>query len=188
MILLRMLQTSKLFTLGGLNEVFQLTYLNRRSADEFMDELQPFLRTIRSVRDSCKPWEVRKRIRIAVLDSGIDDTQPIMDSATRHGRINCQASRSFVHRADSWRQDSYGHGTHVTQLLLKTAPTAEIIIGKICTDKVIDADFMPAITQVCCPGGTVLLPETSVLTFHSVGNRLGCRLLRRRHHFHVLWL
>ncbi|CAF3523454.1 unnamed protein product [Fusarium graminearum] len=37
--------------------------------------------------------------------------------------------------------------THVTQLLLKTAPVAEIFIGKICTDKVIDADFMPAITQ-----------------------------------------
>ncbi|CAG2010158.1 unnamed protein product [Fusarium graminearum] len=120
---------------------------DKRSADEFMGELQPFLQTIRSVRDSCKPWELKKRIRIAVLDSGIDDTQPIMDSATRHGRINCQASRSFVHRADSWRQDSYGHGTHVTQLLLKTAPVAEIFIGKICTDKVIEADFMPAITQ-----------------------------------------
>ncbi|WXC58103.1 hypothetical protein SNK03_004002 [Fusarium graminearum] len=53
---------------------------DKRSADEFMGELQPFLQTIRS-------------------------------------------------------------------LLLKTAPVAEIFIGKICTDKVIDADFMPAITQ-----------------------------------------
>ncbi|KAM0544220.1 hypothetical protein ACHAPJ_011909 [Fusarium lateritium] len=122
--------------------------VDKRSAVEFLDDLQPFLGTIGSVRQNSKPWDPpHERIRIAVLDSGIDDTQPIMRSAIKAGRINSQRSKSFVGRTDSWRQDSYSHGTHVTQLLLKTAPAAEIFIGKICTDKVINAEFMPGIAK-----------------------------------------
>lgn len=140
-----------------------------------MRELQPFLRMIHSVRESVKPCEpIKKEIRIAVLDSGIDDHQPHMRSAIATSRINFRLSKSFVGDPDSWQEDSYGHGTHVTQLLLKTAPAAEIVIIKICTDKIIDAEGMPRIAEVCGPDDTVRLHETSVLTFHSLGNRLGC--------------
>ena len=89
-----------------------------------------------------------EKIRIAVLDSGVDDTDPTIRPAIKFGRINTWRSKSFVGRPDEWRQDTYGHGTHVTQLLLKTAPAAEIYVGKICTGKTSNYGFMPGIAKV----------------------------------------
>lgn len=93
----------------------------------------------------------REKIRIAVLDSGVDDTNPKIRGAMRFNRINKLRSRSFVGRPDEWLQDTYGHGTHVTQLLLRTAPAAEIYVGKICAGKVINNEYMPGIAKVSLP-------------------------------------
>ncbi|KAF5645877.1 uncharacterized protein FTJAE_2307 [Fusarium tjaetaba] len=65
--------------------------------------------------------------------------------------INYEKSKTFVHPnekgADNWRKDTCGHGTHVTELLLETAPAAEIFVGKISTDKVINQEYMPGIAE-----------------------------------------
>ncbi|KAG5801155.1 hypothetical protein H9Q74_014295 [Fusarium xylarioides] len=91
------------------------------------------------------------KIRIAVLDSGVDVNDLMIDIGIKQRRINCKKSKSFVHPnkkgPDNWRRDTCGHGTHVTQLLLKTAPAAEIFVGEICTDKVINDQYMPGISE-----------------------------------------
>jgi hypothetical protein len=82
-----------------------------------------------------------------VLDSGMDETDPRIRAAMKYERINRQRSKSFVGQPDQW-QDTHGHGTHVTRLLLETAPASEIIMGKICTGKMINDEFMPRIAEV----------------------------------------
>ena len=98
-----------------------------------------------------------EKIRIAVLDSGIDGTDTKIRQAIRFGRINVCKSRNFVGGATEL-QDTYGHGTHVTRLLLETAPAAEICVCKICTEKTINDEFMPGIAEVGLP---VLILQTS---------------------------
>lgn len=88
---------------------------------------------------------VRDKIRIAVLDSGVDDTDSMIRAAVRSLRI--KKRMSFVGK-DNDHQDTYGHGTHVTRLLLQIAPAAEIYIAKICTGKLINEEFMPGIAKV----------------------------------------
>lgn len=91
-----------------------------------------------------------QKIRIAVLDSGIRDTDTILRTAIRSGLINPSKSRSFVsQRPEDWREDTHGHGTHVTRLLLQTARASEVYVGKICRGKMIDEEFMSGIAKVC---------------------------------------
>ncbi|KAH8880242.1 subtilisin-like protein [Thozetella sp. PMI_491] len=84
------------------------------------------------------------KIRIAVLDSGIDKNDTRIKGALKSLRIKKQMS--FVGEADDW-QDIYGHGTHVTRLLLQAAPAAEIFVGKICHAKSINQEFMAGIAK-----------------------------------------
>ncbi|KAK4195218.1 subtilisin-like protein [Triangularia verruculosa] len=123
----------------------------QKNARVFLNDLKRFFDRIRNLHEEWKysnPLEyiTHERIRIVVLDSGVDETDSLIRSAIKFGRINTQKSKSFV-GPDEWREDSCGHGTHVAQLLLETAPAAEIYVGKICTGKVINDEFMPGIAK-----------------------------------------
>jgi hypothetical protein len=140
--------------------------MHRVSASSFLNDLDPFFRKIKTLHGdviSLAQHPIRERIRIAVLDSGVDDTDSMIRAAIKFGRINTQRSKSFVGRPDEWQQDTHGHGTHATQLLLKTAPAAEIYIGKICTGKVINDEFMPGIAKVGLPLSPLLVISTDML-------------------------
>ncbi|OXV09921.1 hypothetical protein Egran_02316 [Elaphomyces granulatus] len=118
-------------------------------AKDFMKELEPFFTKIRDTRTASpsiltEPSQGKERIKIAILDSGVDDTDQKISGAIRSGRIIDR--RSWVGNVDD-HQDTYGHGTHVTRFLLDTAPAAEICIAKICKGKVINAEFMPGIAK-----------------------------------------
>ncbi|EXA53633.1 hypothetical protein FOVG_01375 [Fusarium oxysporum f. sp. pisi HDV247] len=122
----------------------QITALN------FLKDLKPFFEKVSMLRKD-KPIGLmeplkHERIRIAVLDSGVDDTDPKIRFALKFGRINADKIKSFIGQPNEW-QDTYGHGTHVTRLLLETAPAAEIYIGKICIGKMINDEFMPGIAK-----------------------------------------
>ncbi len=45
--------------------------------------------------------------------------------------------------------DSYGHGTHVTRMLLKTAPLAEIYVAKVTENRDLDESRVGDIVKVC---------------------------------------
>ncbi len=130
-------------------------------ADELMAALENgFLCNIRSLRQSSLPTGLAERrkgmrttekIRIAVLDTGIDPTDPMIRAAS--SRIIDK--RSWVGSAENYT-DKYGHGTHVTRLLLKIAPAAEIYVAKITDGKNVDPEDMSRIAEVCltCPPKT----------------------------------
>src|SRR5271170_3635671 len=63
-----------------------------------------------------------KRIKIAVLDTGIDLTNTWISS--KRGRIQCWPT-------DKSCEDTDGHGTQVAYLLLRLAPHAQLRIAKV---------------------------------------------------------
>ncbi|KAE8361736.1 peptidase S8/S53 domain-containing protein [Aspergillus caelatus] len=92
------------------------------SADTWLDNLQkrvhPFVKTKRDRED--------EKVKIAVLDSGIDPDHP--DLVKHRGRIvECQDWTS----SKVGTQDVVGHGTHTTALLLKIAPVSTIYVAKV---------------------------------------------------------
>ncbi|KAF5705144.1 hypothetical protein FMUND_12223 [Fusarium mundagurra] len=112
-------------------------YSNRKMSRKFRQNLEPFFSP--------------PKIRIAVLDSGVDANDFAIHYGIEQRQINYEKSKTFVHPnekgSDNWRKDTCGHGTHVTELLLETAPAAEIFVGKISTDKVINQEYMPGIAE-----------------------------------------
>ncbi|KAF5584288.1 peptidase S8 [Fusarium subglutinans] len=121
----------------------------REKPKEFFDKITPLLQYIKKIRSE-NPQLGRKqhpRIRIAVLDSGVSSDIALISGAIAAKHINESQSKSFVDAEDSWKQDSHGHGTQMVQLLLKTAPTAKIYVGKICIGKEIEAGYMHNIAK-----------------------------------------
>ncbi|KAF4432615.1 hypothetical protein FACUT_8303 [Fusarium acutatum] len=109
----------------------------RAYADKFMDGLNLSLQQVGgmpTIPDG-------KRIRIAVLDSGVRSDERKIETALREGRI--KEIKSWV---DS-EGDTHGHGTIITGLLLKMAPAAHIYVGKICDGKTIEEEHIPFIGE-----------------------------------------
>lgn len=125
-------------------------------ADELMRTLEDgFLYDIKALRQNSPPIGLAERlkgiqtpekIRIAVLDTGIDPTDMMIKPAM--SRIIDK--RSWVGSPESY-MDKYGHGTHVTRLLLKMAPAAEIYVAKITDNKSVDPQDMSRIAEVSLP-------------------------------------
>jgi hypothetical protein len=73
----------------------------------------------------------RRRVRIAILDTGIDFA---------HELVKKYRDRKQIKKTKSWipgrpgTSDEDGHGTHAAMLLLKVAPEAELYIARIFTD------------------------------------------------------
>lgn len=78
-----------------------------------------------------------KRVRIAILDTGVDPTHPQIQAARLTKRIADYFPRpeSGTLNADAkfpdLFHDYHGHGTHGTSVLLRTAPNAAIYIAKV---------------------------------------------------------
>lgn len=122
-------------------------------SNKFRKNLKSFFKYIGEIGQLEPTWEDElPRIRIAVLDSGVDDGESEINQAIKYGQINKKRSKTFIQKPgdteESWRTDTYGHGTKVTQLLLETAPAAEIFVCKISTGKVINQEYMPGIAEV----------------------------------------
>jgi subtilisin family serine protease len=79
----------------------------------------------------------QKRVRIAILDTGVDTIHPQIRAAREANRIVAYFPESSVRALDSDSkppdpfQDHHGHGTHGTSVLLQTAPNAAIYIAKV---------------------------------------------------------
>ncbi|KAH7317058.1 peptidase S8/S53 domain-containing protein [Stachybotrys elegans] len=73
-----------------------------------------------------------KRVKVAVLDTGIDGENPILKSAKRERRRNdwpIKDQRSFLDGVSV--TDTDGHGTNVAALVLKMTPEADLYVAKI---------------------------------------------------------
>jgi len=96
----------------------------------------------------------RQKVKIAVLDTGIDTKHPFIKGAISAGRI-AKTYRSFV-TGDSSIEDSAGHGTHVTSLILDVAPNSEVHVARIAQEMEIPythciADVRPVVRITSYP-------------------------------------
>ncbi|UNI24639.1 hypothetical protein JDV02_010372 [Purpureocillium takamizusanense] len=101
-----------------------------------------------SVRDVYKRFlpeaATRRRVTIAVLDSGLDLDHPVYSCNNR-----IKAAVSYVDGDRNNACDLSGHGTHVTSLLLDYAPEADIYVIKIANnDPVPSSNIAVAINDV----------------------------------------
>lgn len=79
--------------------------------------------------------ENKKRVRIAILDTGVDVTHPVIHAAQEQKRIvDCFPDASYRASNPSSLDpfsDTHGHGTHGASVLLRTAPNANLYIARV---------------------------------------------------------
>jgi len=84
-------------------------------------------------------------VRIAILDTGVDASH----EAIARQRTQLRDIRSFVQGSDE-TDDTHGHGTHGTVLMLRLVPRARIYVGRITVNSKPDPD---AVVKVCSKFG-----------------------------------
>lgn len=105
------------------------------------------LRLVRSANtflgliDDFYTWHIKdlhlsRRIKIAVLDTGIDESDKQIKAARISKKRPIREMISFVGGST---EDTYGHGTHVAALLMKVAPEADIYVAKVAQEKKFNA-------------------------------------------------
>lgn len=106
-----------------------LTILYRAEwADEWFRTLQA---VVHPVIDANRK-DNQRRVRVAILDTGVDGTHPEIQLALEKKKI--VAYRGFPDYLDPLR-DRNGHGTHGASVLLKTAPNAAIYVARMFDNK-----------------------------------------------------
>jgi subtilisin family serine protease len=110
-----------------------------KKTHEFLKELRKDSKYSTRAKD-------RRRVRIALLDTGIDMTHP--DISARSDRI-IETFCEIKGLENKGNEDKSGHGTHAALLLLKVAPEADIYVARVFKDtsNVIDTHVGPAITH-----------------------------------------
>ncbi|KAI4599467.1 hypothetical protein KJ359_001909 [Pestalotiopsis sp. 9143b] len=80
------------------------------------------------------------RVKIAVLDTGLQLEKALYVNHVRAGRINPAQSKDFVatteeDAVDGWKKDSDGHGSRIGQIILDVAPGTVLHIAKVFKNK-----------------------------------------------------
>lgn len=70
-------------------------------------------------RKEIRKSDVKRLVRVAVLDTGVDTNHPVFQNWRETGQLD--AGRNLVDKGRPMT-DTDGHGTHVCHVLLKTAP------------------------------------------------------------------
>ncbi|KAJ5389012.1 subtilisin-like protein [Penicillium cataractarum] len=82
--------------------------------------------------------KVNDKIRIAILDTGVDLGHPYFDEKIRTG--STQSRRESINECKSFLpgkkgdEDAHGHGTHAASLLLRLAPNAKVYVARVVDD------------------------------------------------------
>lgn len=78
-----------------------------------------------------RPATPADRIRVAILDTGVDVTHDELRGPWLKGQIIYE---NFVGAASGVPRDDNGHGTHVTSILNYIAPNVDIYIARVSPD------------------------------------------------------
>lgn len=93
---------------------------------------------------SANDKKVRRPVRVAILDSGVDMADPYVRGVVRRIKVK----RNWTNDdPDNWI-DTYGHGTHVARLLIRVAPAADVYIARVSTGKHVTPERTGQIAQV----------------------------------------
>ncbi|KAJ4248542.1 hypothetical protein NW757_008190 [Fusarium falciforme] len=85
----------------------------------------------------------KKPIKIAIIDSGVDPD----DRWIRARSSQIADTRNWTSAQIDDCADECGHGTHITRLILKVAPAAEIYIAKVSKRKKFDPEVAGQVAQ-----------------------------------------
>jgi subtilisin family serine protease len=137
-----------------------------------------------------KKDDSRARVKIAVLDTGINKEDEVFDllrtritedRRKQGGSLNNDPIQSIYNFIGGEDKDSYGHGTHVAGLLMKVAPQADLYVAKIAHGSLVEnADH---ISNVSTTG--IGHYSDSIVDNTFIGYSLGYQA-RCRHHHNVL--
>ena len=72
-------------------------------------------------------------MKVAILDTGVDRSDRIIQNAIRNGLINENDCRGFPASLKPL-EDAYGHGTHCASVILRTAPLITLYVARIADD------------------------------------------------------
>lgn len=104
-----------------------------------MRSFEKFIDASRKEPDADHP-----RIKIAILDTGLDLSHPDISQAHEEGRLHVY---DFIENSTTIKDES-GHGTHCTSLLLKYAPNAEVFVGRVFRTTKADDSSCDILTKV----------------------------------------
>ncbi|KAF8861598.1 putative subtilisin, partial [Acephala macrosclerotiorum] len=106
-------------------------------ADGFFRDMRKFTeRYVSGIsKDTRRPKLIDRKIRIAVIDSGVRKVDPTICGARSGKHKKIQDCRNFSSSDPKDWDDEVGHGTMVTHLLLDVAPEAELFIAKVSSQK-----------------------------------------------------
>jgi hypothetical protein len=83
------------------------------------------------------PEEPVRRVKIAILDSGID-----LPIEVQYSYENQITYRSWIEGDDTTGTDTCGHGTHAAGLLLKVSPHVDIYVARITQNGELDPNII----------------------------------------------
>lgn len=121
-----------------------------------------------------------KRIKIAILDSGIELSQDNEDIYNNTSEIKYQ---SWVDEDDEWK-DQVGHGTHLATLLRRIAPNSLIHVARVYKKRPTMKKSAACISEVS--SAFKVHWRLSILIY--LGYPTCSRQVEGRHHRHVIWL
>jgi hypothetical protein len=78
-----------------------------------------------------RPDLPENRIRMAVLDTGVDVTHDLLRGPWRKHQL---MYRDFVGPETDIHRDEHGHGTQVTSILPKVAPSVDVYVARVSAD------------------------------------------------------
>ena len=135
--------------------------------------------------------ETPRRVRIAVIDTGVDFGHAGIADAKEKGRIREEWCHSWV-GADAKDEDDELHGTNCAYLLHKSAPEADIYIEKVFNQNAVryyEAKNIAKVRFIGAVPGWEILGTTNryTNTSNSAGHRARCKQMGRGYHFHVIW-
>ncbi|KAK1254162.1 hypothetical protein MKX08_008157 [Trichoderma sp. CBMAI-0020] len=110
----------------------------QQAAKEWKGQLDGVHDLVERCMERCENMPDREstRVKIAVLDTGLQLPESLQENYEAEGRVTVEASESFLPRtkddADgSWRVDRDGHGSRVGQIILDVAPEADLHVARV---------------------------------------------------------
>jgi subtilisin family serine protease len=89
-----------------------------------------------------------RKIKIAVIDSGVKKNDPRIRGARKAHVGKIKGCRNFVTLDPEDWDDSFGHGTLVSLLLMQVAPEVEIFVAKVSNGQYIEKGNLHCIARV----------------------------------------
>lgn len=105
---------------------------------------------------------MKSRVKIAILDTGIDLRHDTFKGQFANGRI--KKVEDFV-QIGGTGTDVHGHGTHCAALLRKVAPEADIYVARVAVGRGSKSELRPANVVKVRPECTATTFIAALLTF-----------------------